>query len=37
MENKHGLTAQVKYTYCHEIDEVSEDLNALSNPFNPAL
>ena len=36
MENRHGLTTQVAYTYSHEIDEVSNDLNSLSNPFNPA-
>jgi hypothetical protein len=36
MENRHGLTTQVAYTYSHEIDEVSNDLNGLSNPFNPA-
>ncbi len=27
---------QVAYTYSHEIDEVTNDLNSLSNPFNPA-
>jgi hypothetical protein len=36
MENRHGLTTQVAYTYSHEIDEVSNDLNGLSDPFNPA-
>jgi Carboxypeptidase regulatory-like domain len=36
MENRHGLTTQVAYTYSHEIDEVSYDLNSLSNPFNAA-
>ena len=35
MENRHGLTTQVAYTYSHEIDEVTNDLNSLSNPFNP--
>ena len=35
IENRHGLTTQVAYTYSHEIDEVSNDLNSLSNPFNP--
>lgn len=34
MENKHGLTLQLAYTWSHEIDEVSNDLNTLSNPFN---
>jgi hypothetical protein len=36
MENRHGLTTQVAYTYSHELDVVSNDLNGLSNPFNPA-
>jgi hypothetical protein len=36
MENWHRLIAQVAYTYSHEIDEVSNDLNSLSNPFDPA-
>ena len=27
MENRHGLTTQVAYTWSHEIDEVSNDLN----------
>jgi hypothetical protein len=27
---------QLAYTFSHEIDEVSNDLNSLSNPFNPA-
>jgi hypothetical protein len=35
MENRHGLTTQVAYTYSHAIDEVSNDLGSLSNPFNP--
>ncbi len=26
MDNRHGLTTQVAYTYSHEIDEVSNDL-----------
>jgi hypothetical protein len=34
-ENRHGLTTQFAYTWSHEIDEVSNDLNGLSNPFNP--
>jgi len=34
VENKHGLTVQFAYTYSHEIDEVSYDLNQVSNPFN---
>ena len=36
IENKHGFTVLFAYTYSHEIDEVSSDLNALSNPFNAA-
>jgi Carboxypeptidase regulatory-like domain len=36
MENQHGLTTQVAYTYSHEIDEVTNDLGSVSNPFNPA-
>jgi hypothetical protein len=34
MENRHGLTVQLAYTWSHEIDEVSYDLNGVSNPFN---
>jgi hypothetical protein len=34
MENRHGVTVQLAYTWSHEIDEVSSDLNGLSNPFN---
>jgi hypothetical protein len=36
MENRHNLTVQFAYTYSHEIDEVSNDLAGISNPFNPA-
>ena len=35
VENRHGLTVQLAYTWSHEIDETSSDLNALTNPFNP--
>jgi len=35
MENRHGLTVQVAYTYGHNLDEVANDLNGLSNPYNP--
>ena len=35
VENRHGLTTQVAYTWSHNIDEVANDLNGLSNPFNP--
>ena len=36
MENRHGLTVQLAYTWSHEIDEVSNDLNQVSNPFDMA-
>jgi len=36
MEAKHGLTLELAYTYSHEIDEVSSDLNGVSDPFNAA-
>jgi hypothetical protein len=32
----HGITTQIAYTYSHEIDETSNDLVAVSNPFNLA-
>jgi hypothetical protein len=34
LENRHGLTTQLAYTWSHEIDETSEDLVGLSNPYN---
>jgi hypothetical protein len=34
MESKHGLTFQFAYTYSHEIDTATNDLNAVSNPFD---
>ncbi len=34
MEARHGLTVSLAYTYSHEIDEVSYDLNSVSNPFD---
>ena len=34
-ENKHGLTSQFSYTWGHNISIVSNDLNGLSDPFNP--
>ena len=34
IENRHGLTTQVAYTWSHEIDIVSGDLNSISNPYN---
>jgi hypothetical protein len=33
-ENKHGLTTQLAYTWSHEIDTATNDLNGLSNPYN---
>ena len=35
MENRHGLTTQLSYTWSHELDDVSEDLTPITNPFNP--
>ena len=34
IENRWGLTTQFSYTYGHNIDEVTNDLGALSNPHN---
>jgi len=34
IENRHGLTTQLAYTWSHAIDQVSNDLNGLSNPFD---
>ncbi|MFZ0747431.1 MAG: TonB-dependent receptor [Terracidiphilus sp.] len=34
VENRHGLTTTVAYTWGHNIDEVANDLNGLSDPFN---
>ena len=36
IENRHGLTTQLAYTWSHEIDEVANDLNGASDPFNLA-
>ncbi len=36
MENRHGLTLQLAYTWSHAIDQVTYDLNSLSNPFDPS-
>lgn len=36
IENRHGLTTQLAYTWSHEIDHVANDLNTASNPFNLA-
>jgi hypothetical protein len=34
VENRHGLTTQVAYTWSHNMSIVSNDLNGISNPFN---
>jgi hypothetical protein len=34
VENRHGLTTQVAYTWAHLLSEVQNDLNSVSNPFN---
>jgi hypothetical protein len=34
VENRHGLTTQVAYTWSHLMSVVANDLNALSNPFD---
>jgi hypothetical protein len=34
MENRHGLTVQLAYTWSHELDDVSNDLVGVPNPFN---
>jgi Carboxypeptidase regulatory-like domain len=34
IENKHGLTAQFAYTYSHQIDEETDDLSSISDPFD---
>ncbi|HEV2323661.1 MAG TPA: TonB-dependent receptor [Terracidiphilus sp.] len=35
MEDRHGLTATFDYTYSHLIDINSNDLNGLTDPYNP--
>ena len=35
MENRHGLTTTLAYTWSHLIDIQQNDLNGLTNPFNP--
>jgi len=37
MENKHGLTAQLAYTYAHQIDEQTDDLNGASESVQPEV
>lgn len=34
VERKHGLTVSAAYTYSHEIDIASYDLNSIANPFD---
>ncbi|MGB6692114.1 MAG: TonB-dependent receptor [Terracidiphilus sp.] len=34
IENRHGLTTQVAYTWAHNISDVSNDLYGLSDPYN---
>ncbi len=34
VENRHGLTTQVAYTWAHNLSIVANDLNGISNPFN---
>lgn len=34
MQNKHGLTAQFAYTWSHQIDEETDDLSGISDPFD---
>ncbi|MGA2534400.1 MAG: TonB-dependent receptor [Terracidiphilus sp.] len=34
LENRHGLTTQLAYTYSHNISEFSNDLYGVSNPYN---
>ena len=34
IENRHGLTTQVAYTWAHLMSIVANDLNLISNPFN---
>ena len=33
-QGKHGLTGEIDYTWSHEIDITTYDLNQVSNPFN---
>lgn len=35
IQNRWGLSGEVDYTYSHEIDITSYDLNGISNPWNP--
>jgi hypothetical protein len=33
-QSKHGLTGEIDYTYSHEIDDTTYDLDGVSNPYN---
>jgi Carboxypeptidase regulatory-like domain len=35
MQNKHGLSVQLSYTWSHELDVESNDVATISDPFNP--
>jgi hypothetical protein len=35
IQNKHGLSLQMSYTWSHELDITSNDVTVISNPFNP--
>ncbi|MBS1802034.1 MAG: carboxypeptidase regulatory-like domain-containing protein [Acidobacteria bacterium] len=35
VQNRWGLSGEVDYTWSHEIDLTTYDLNGISNPFNP--
>jgi hypothetical protein len=34
LENRHGVSVTLAYTWSHEIDDVYEDLTILDNPYN---
>ena len=34
IENRHGMTILLAYTWSHEIDTATNDLNGVSNPYN---
>ena len=35
IQNKHGLSLQLSYTWSHELDITSNDVTTISDPFNP--
>jgi hypothetical protein len=35
LENRHGLTTQLAYTWSHNISEEANDLYTMSDPYNP--